>query len=274
MDAQKTTTYYQLLCIDVDGTLLDSRHLPSPGAQDALRALQAHGILPALASGRTRVGVLPLLEQFGLSPCHIGGGGAYACGPDGALLFNHSIPAALLPRLLQRARQDGLHPALHGLDDTLIEGSNEHERVMRLHNAGVATRVADLLAGGMAAPVKVTLWGEPADLARYAAWVHDAQIPVEMIYSAPYFLELNQAGVNKGAALVGLADALGIPLARTAAIGDQYNDLSMITTAGLGIAMGNAPQTIQDAAARVAPSSDDGGLAWAIRQWILPAPVS
>jgi len=271
MAVQQQVAYYRMVCIDVDGTLLDSRHQPAPGAQDALDEMLARGVLPVLASGRTRVGVRPLLRQFGLGPAHIGGGGAYACGPDGALLFSRPITPAVLPVLVQRARRVGLGPALHYLDETIIEGSAAHEHAMRQYNAGQGPRVPDLLAADFDVPLKLTLWGESDELDDFAAWVRttDLEQSVEMVRSNQVFLEFNQVGVSKGAAVTVLAEALGIPLERVMTVGDQFNDVSMFAVAGLSVAMGNAPEGVKQSATHVAPTNDDGGLAWAIRRFVL-----
>jgi hydroxymethylpyrimidine pyrophosphatase-like HAD family hydrolase len=54
-------------------------------------------------------------------------------------------------------------------------------------------------------------------------------------------LDILPAGCSKGAALQRLATARGIPLSEMMAIGDNYNDLSMLEIAGFPVLMGNAP---------------------------------
>lgn len=260
---------YRLICIDVDGTLLDSRHELAPGVVEALDALRERGVLPVLASGRTRIGVDPLLQRLNLGPAHIGGNGSYACGLDGEVLFTRPIPPDVLPTLLNRARHENLGPALHGIDATLLEGSAEHEQVLKNHNAGLARRVPDVLAAGMDCPLKVTLWGPAPALEHFARWARVEQLPVEMIFSTAHFLEFNGLGVNKGAGVKTFAEALGIPLERTMVVGDQFNDISMFSVAGLAVAMGNAPLDVQRAAHHVAPTNDAGGLSWAIHRYVL-----
>lgn len=266
---QEPAVFYRLVCIDVDGTLLDSRHELAPGVTEALDALRARGVLPVLASGRTRIGVTPLLERLGLGPAHIGGNGSYACGLDGEVLFTRPIAASVLPVLLDHARRAGLDPALHGIDATLLEGSAEHERVLKNHNAGLARRVPDVLTAGMPQPLKVTLWGPSAQLEEFAQWALAEQLAVETIFSTPTFLEFNGLGVSKGSGVQTFAESLGIPLEHVMVVGDQFNDVSMFSVAGLAVAMGNAPLDVQRAAHHVAPTNDAGGLSWAIHRYAL-----
>ena len=62
-----------------------------------------------------------------------------------------------------------------------------------------------------------------------------------------------------------------IPVDHTAAIGDQQNDISMLETAALSIAMGNAPDSVKSVAQHIAPTNDEGGLAWALENLVLKA---
>jgi hydroxymethylpyrimidine pyrophosphatase-like HAD family hydrolase len=66
-----------------------------------------------------------------------------------------------------------------------------------------------------------------------------------------------------------LAQHLNIPQNRIAAIGDQFNDVSMFETASLSIAMGNAPDAVKSAAQIIAPNNNDGGLAWGLENVVL-----
>ena len=58
-------------------------------------------------------------------------------------------------------------------------------------------------------------------------------------------------------------------LSRTAVLGDNYNDVSMLRVAGLPIAMGNAETAVKQVAKFIAPSNDESGVAYAIRHYIL-----
>jgi len=79
-----------------------------------------------------------------------------------------------------------------------------------------------------------------------------------------HLLEVFDARVSKWTAIEKLATDQGIPLERTAAMGDQINDLKMIEGAGLGVAMGNAIPEIKGVANRETESNADDGVARAI----------
>ena len=81
-------------------------------------------------------------------------------------------------------------------------------------------------------------------------------------------IEINDGRANKGAALQFLCDHLGIGTAAATAFGDGSNDLSMIRTAGIGIAMANGVPAVLEAADRIAPGNDEDGVGRMIEEFI------
>ena len=83
------------------------------------------------------------------------------------------------------------------------------------------------------------------------------------------FLEFLAPGVNKGRAVRFLARRLGVDLRDTLAIGDQRNDVEMIAEAGIGVAMGGAPEAVRAVARRVAPPLAEEGAAQVLKELVL-----
>jgi len=82
-------------------------------------------------------------------------------------------------------------------------------------------------------------------------------------------LEVVPAGVNKWGGLCLLLDHLGIPAEAIMAIGDGSNDLEMVASAGLGVAMGNAVPAVKAAASVVVGTNDECGVAQALERFVL-----
>ena len=82
-------------------------------------------------------------------------------------------------------------------------------------------------------------------------------------------IELTAPGAGKLAAVTFLAGRLGLTLQDVMAIGDSGNDAALLAAAGLGVAMGNAPAHVQQAARAVTGRNTEGGAAQAIRRWLL-----
>lgn len=95
--------------------------------------------------------------------------------------------------------------------------------------------------------------------------------------SIPRNVELNSLEATKGVALEKLATHLGIGRADIMAFGDDLNDVTMLRTAGLGVAMANAGPEARDAADWITGSCDESGVALALNRLVFSSedvPVS
>jgi hypothetical protein len=91
---------------------------------------------------------------------------------------------------------------------------------------------------------------------------------IDVVSGGYHNLEFTRAGVNKGVGLHRLAEILGVDPAATMAIGDTENDLSIIRAAGIGVAMGNATDTVKAQADYITSSNEEDGVACAIEHFI------
>jgi Cof subfamily protein (haloacid dehalogenase superfamily) len=92
---------------------------------------------------------------------------------------------------------------------------------------------------------------------------------LEIVDSSKYNIEITRQGVSKGKAVAVLAAHYGLQQEEIITIGDSENDVSMIEYAGLGIAMGNAPDQVKRKAGYVTGTNDEDGVAQAISKFIL-----
>lgn len=92
---------------------------------------------------------------------------------------------------------------------------------------------------------------------------------VSLSYSSNRYMELNKIGVTKGNTMLALAESLGIKQEETIAVGDNYNDMSMLLVAGLSVAAGNAIQDIKDMCGYTCENdNNEGVLAEVIEKFI------
>ncbi|MEE1502752.1 MAG: Cof-type HAD-IIB family hydrolase [Acutalibacteraceae bacterium] len=83
----------------------------------------------------------------------------------------------------------------------------------------------------------------------------------ECFKTSPFTLEVVNKGVNKGAAVLKLAELLNIDESNTAAIGDYYNDVEMLKRVAHPVCCGQAPDDIKDISEYVACHCNDGAVA-------------
>jgi hypothetical protein len=87
--------------------------------------------------------------------------------------------------------------------------------------------------------------------------------------SASFLFEFVTERTSKGMAIKKIGELYGITPEEMIAVGDGFNDVDMLETAGLGVAVANAPQGVKDAANEIAPSNNEDGVAAIIEKYIL-----
>ena len=95
------------------------------------------------------------------------------------------------------------------------------------------------------------------------------QKEIAMVQSKPIFLDINFKHTNKGKSIQYLSKYLNVDIKDVFAIGDQENDITMIKSAHLGVAMGNAHEKLKEVADQITLSYEEDGFTYAINRWIL-----
>lgn len=262
--------YKAIVAIDVDGTLLDSENRISKGAAEAISSLRIQGIASVLASGRSMDGVSPYYEQLDLAPYLIGAGGALISTVEGEIIKAFELPESVNKDIINLARELGVGIALHQVDNLRFESTDKQIKIIDRNLPGELIRVKDCYTVLDISPtVTFTLWGNHEVLLVAQEKVRTLGVPVDTTFSGDVFLEITNPGVSKGHALLILAEHLDVPISRTAAIGDQFNDISMLQTAAISVAMGNAPEAVKAVAQVTSPGNNEGGLAWGLENVVL-----
>src|SRR2546423_10395562 len=268
-EAPRAGSRYQLVAVDLDGTLVDDHNMVSDAAERAVREVRSAGIKVVLVSGRPLVAALPILRQLGLELPLISSGGAQVSDPSTGNVIAHFQPSpADVRQLVALARDAGLTLVYQTPDEVFGEGSAQILDTLR-----TAVRVPiEAVEDGLAAcpePIKVTVCGPRPELDRIRNEIERRALALSSVLSGPEYLEVTAQGVSKGRALRSVAAFLGVPMDQVLVIGDAPNDISMLAEAGLAVAMGNAPPEVQAAASVVAPSIQHDGVAWALRRFVL-----
>ena len=266
----RTRGAYDLIAIDVDGTLLDSQNNLSDDNAAAIRAVRDHGIGVTLVSGRGHLPLRQLLRRLELQQPFIGSGGAYIADPVTGQVIEHNPldrDDVTIIVGLARAAQVGIF--FEEQDRLIGEACPEIIDSIRAISGVEVVETQDILHETQEAPTKMFVTGEHPVLVPLEQEIRALHLKVNLVFSAPIYLEATRQGINKGYALQRLSMHLGIPLERMAVLGDGGNDVSMFEIAGLAIAMGNALPEVKAAADVVAPTNDANGVAWALRELIL-----
>ena len=267
----------RLIALDIDGTLIGDDHAIRDRTRAAVRAAIERDVAVSLITGRMVSSALRFANDLGLTGPVIGyQGGLIRAMPEpatrrlGRLLMHTPIDAPTARDVVAWTRMHGLDPHVNHLERFILRADDPNADDYSAFMGARAELVPDLVAAISHPVTKVLAVGEPplpVDLAPLARAAFDGRAAVTI--SHPRFLEFVAPGVSKGRAVRWLARRLGVPLASTLAIGDQWNDLEMLAEVGHGAAMPSAPPEVRAVARYIAPPLEDEGAAQVIEQLVL-----
>jgi len=265
----------QLLAVDLDGTLVTAEDEISAPTRAALHRLRGAGVELAIATGRRYRKTQGPIGSLGLPVPAVCLGGALVKGANGRTLHAQAFEASEFRAVASLFRELG-HAVVAQRDshqdggaDFLVDESvpwNFPTRDYHDRNAEFAERAESLPDQARDDVLVVGAFGELAVLRHLARELHRAHPGAFSSHVMPgfqfqgHYCEVVPSRVSKWAGLGRLADFLGIPRERVCAVGDERNDLSMISGAGVGVAMGNACEEVKRAADWVTGHHDQDGL--------------
>jgi Cof subfamily protein (haloacid dehalogenase superfamily) len=265
-----------LLALDLDGTLIDGATLRMGVATiDAVRAAMRAGVQATIVTGRMFAAALPFARELAIAGTIVCYQGAAIYDIESGERLRH-VPLAhdVAIRVVRAAQADGFHVQLYEHDRFFVQRPLSRYGELYAHVSGVPPIVVDSLEERFAGrdSTKVVIVADPPLAAQYIPRVEavvgdDAYVT----RSQPEFIEILDPRVDKGEALRFVAERLGIPLARTLAIGDSWNDLPLLRAAGFGVAMASAPPELCATADAVVADAAHDGVAEAIRRFVLDA---
>lgn len=267
---------YKLLVLDVDGTLLNNNKEISPRTQAALLKVQQMGVHIVLASGRPTNGVLPIARKLELN--NYGGfvlsynGGQIINAQTGEILFEKRIDPEWIPYLEKKAKKNDFAIFTYHKNQ-IITNRPENEHVLqeaRLNNMEVVG-VGNFAEAIDFSPCKCMLVSDDEELlvGLENHWKKRLAGVLEAFRSEPYFLEVVPQFIDKGNTLGVLLSKLSIQPEEVVAIGDGVCDVTMLQMAGLGIAMGNAEDSVKACVDKTTLTNEQDGVAVAVEKAIL-----
>lgn len=261
---QKMT--YKLLVLDLDGTLTNSKKEITPFTKEVLINAQQQGLHLVLASGRPTYGIVPLAEQLEMK--QYGGfilsfnGGKVIEVKTGKVFYEQALPPDVMPLIYQRSYEAGLTILSYNGKYILTENAEDKYVEYESFLTKMKIKETDNFLRDLHMPAdKCLIVGEPEDLVPLEEQFRQKLGQRINVYrSEPFYLEVVPKGIDKAASLQRLLQRIKIKREEVIAIGDGFNDLSMIKFAGLGVAMANAQPPVKSNADRITAftNNEDG----------------
>lgn len=266
---------YKVIVLDLDGTLTNDAKVITPKTKAALLEAQHNGVTVILASGRPTYGIRTIADELEIG--RFGGyvmayNGGYVCRwADKAVVTQLNLPANTVPALYRLASDAGCEILTYqGQRIAATSVRNKYVMHESFINKMPIVHYADFVNQVVHPISKCLIVGDPKILINLEHQVNEQMAGRVSAYrSAGFFLECVPPGIDKAAALSGLLQTINISRDEVIAVGDGYNDLSMIEYAGLGVAMANAAREVQDAADYITYSNQEDGVAHVVEKFIL-----
>lgn len=251
----------KLIATDIDNTLLNSKKEITPRAKRALQLAVGKGIHVCLVSGRPVTALAYLQEQLGIPVSYGSLNGAISIFND-VIISAHSISYEQVKTVIMLLRKYHCVINLYSQDNWYTEPEDwtyDMESKM-LHRKGII--IENLLNFVDCCDEKilpfykmVVVHKDDEIICKIEEELKTLNLGLNVYQSAPNFIEINHGGVDKGIAITEISSYWNIPIEQVFAIGDYFNDVSMLEKAGVSVAMLNAPDVIKKIATSV--SSED-----------------
>jgi len=273
----------RLIALDIDGTLLDSRWQVPEANRAAIQEASRRGIEVALVTGRRYDFALPVARKIDSPVTMIVNNGALIRTHDGQTRLLHLLPRETAGRVLQATVpwRDGTA--------VVFDRVRENQIMMESFNwddpnrFGYYTRNKEYLAQAKPLetcltedPIQVMLTGtvapirEAEDALRGTSFAKEYALAVTVYESKDFaMIDVINPVCSKGASLAEWATLRGFTRDEVMAIGDNHNDLEMLTFAGIPVVMGNGVPELKAFGWHETASNDENGVAAAIRQFAL-----
>lgn len=269
----------RLICLDMDGTLLDEDHATVPARNvAALRAAAERGAATAIASGRSWDLLREVHEQLGVTRYAVLSNGATVLDvATGDWLYENCVPEPCRVQLIKLLLDWGLPVEVYSRGKNYIQ-LDQKEQVLQY---AFSPRFRSILEGCSQFPQKMNeaipggtvekihVFYVPPERREELKRQALALGPLSITNSFQNNMEFTASGVNKGAAVQALCAKLGIGPEQVMAFGDAGNDLEMLRWAGWSFAMANGSQQAKDAARYVTGTNHEAGVAMAVEQYLL-----
>lgn len=267
---------YSIVFMDIDGTLLDSQHRVMPQTKARVQELHRRGIPIVLCSARPPEGVNRVAGQVGLY-------GARACYNGGLIYDAYStilrdvgidIHKAMDFRRFVAERFPELVVSAYLYNIWMTEDPRHPLIRKEAEISGCAPLMGELeqVAGAVSHVHKLLCIGDPAQIRTLQRLVRQYFPQLTALRSKANYLEILPPESTKGSAAQVLLQHYGLSADQAVAFGDSDVDADLLQYCGLGVAMGNAPRQVKEAADYVTASNDEEGVYIALNSLRMKAP--
>ncbi len=256
---------YKIVFSDIDGTVITDEHKVLPSTAEAVHQLAAGKVPFVLVSARMPQAMRTVSAQMEMNIPLISYGGAYILEAEGTVLHDERVSAADAKAVIAELKEQWHNEAVvnyYAADEWYAEDKNDPAVLREENIVDVQAKQAQfdaLLQKGIL-PNKILCMSEPSICEKLEQELKEKFPQLQIVRSSPILLEIMNKSVSKSSGINILLNHLNLRREQAIAFGDNYNDIDMLHSVGIGVAMANAPQAVKDAADAVTDSNNDDGI--------------
>ncbi|MFV8371311.1 Cof-type HAD-IIB family hydrolase [Flavobacterium sp. LB2P6] len=262
---------YKMLVLDMDDTLLTDDHIISDENKAMLFKAQELGVYVILASGRPTPAMTAYAKELQLDNSYmISYNGAVITDlKEDKVIFEQTLTQEQIHELYDYSLKSKTHIITYVDGKIVSETDSEYIEIEKNITGLKHNKVLSFKEEVQSSAVKCILLEEPSYLKEVEKDLKATMPHLSVSMSKPFFLEVAQNGIDKGASIKFLAEKLNIHQSEIIAVGNAGNDLTMIEYAGLGVWVDNVDPELRDKGDVIVASNNDHGVAEVVRRFIL-----
>ena len=260
-----------MLVLDLDDTLLTDDHTISAENAAMLFKAQELGVYVILASGRPTPAMIAYAKELQLDNSYMisYNGGVITDLKEDKVIFEQTLTQGQIHELYDYSLKSKTHIITYVNGKIVSETDSEYIEIEKNITGLKHNKVVSFKEEVQSSAVKCILLEEPGYLKEVEKDLKAAMPHLSVSMSKPFFLEVAQNGIDKGASIKFLAERLNILQSEIIAVGNAGNDLTMIEYAGLGVWVDNVDPELRDKGDVIVASNNNHGVAEVVRRFIL-----
>ncbi len=258
----------KLVATDIDGTILKYNGEFNQSVIDCIHNLDRSGIKVVLVTGRMHKSAQKIADELGLTTPIVSYQGALVRNKE-QILYERYIPNETTKRILDWGLKQDIHINLYMNDELYVEKENEFTRKYASHqhipfniqpfNSIKLNNVNKILFIDYDNADKVTMITNK---------LQEDFPELYIVKSTDFFCEVCHTEATKGDGLACIQNFYGITKEETLSIGDHNNDLELLMSGGVKVAMGNATEELKKIADFVTDTIENDGFVKAVETYI------
>lgn len=261
-------TGVKLIATDIDGTILKYNYEFSSEVKTCIKDLGKHGVKVVLVTGRMFAATHHITDELGLDTpivCYQGG----LVKHNDEILYERNLNPEAANEIINWARKNNIHTNLYLNDELYVE--KDSPTVQRYVQQGISCFEVKPFDGLKLERINKILLIDYEDENKVTMWKEYLEVKYPNIYfikSTPFYLEICHPEATKACAVNFLKDYWGLTREEIMTIGDQNNDLDLLSAGGIKVAMGNATEELKAVADYITDTVNNNGFVKAVEKFV------